>query len=194
MGYYPDLKDRPLVFIDVETTGLDPLKHEMLEVGAVVAHPDVDVVDVFSAKIKPMRIESAHPRALEVNGYTEEAWADAKPLFEVLPSFLAFVKGAVIGGHNVRFDAGFVNAAVAQLGLDLRIDYHLVDTCTLAYEHLVPHGLKSMSLANVCKFIGIPPEDATHRALAGAQKSMDVYRALTRATDEDRLGWGLKGG
>jgi len=191
MPKHPALKDRPLVFVDVETTGLDPHKHEILEVAAVLAYPDGDTPSFYEAKIKPERIEDAHPKALEVNGYTEEAWASARPLSMVLPELVAFMEGAVIGGQNTRFDVGFINASIKRLSMDLRIDYHLVDVATLAYEHLVPLGLGSLSLFNICKFIGIPPEPRVHQALNGAERARDVYYALHQATWVDRFRWKL---
>lgn len=67
-----------LVFVDVETTGLDPERHELLEVAAVRVHPHtLEPLDHASARVRPGRLADANPRALEVNGYTDEAWRDA---------------------------------------------------------------------------------------------------------------------
>ena len=193
MSKHPDLQHRRLVFLDCETTGLDPQVHEMIEVAAVVAHPNKNGVPptMFEAKIKPEHIERAHPKALEVNGYNEQEWENARPLQEVLPEFLSFLEGAVIGGQNTRFDVGFINAAIDRLGLAVRVDYHVLDVSTLAYEHLVPLGLKSLSLRKICDFLGIQPEPGIHRALNGAKRALDVYYALCRASWMDRLRWKL---
>ena len=192
MGKHAALKNRPLIFIDVETTGLDPTQHEMIEVAAVVAYPDKNVeTPVFEARIRPTHIETASPRALEVNGYSEKDWADARPMEEVLPELVAFLEGAVIGGQNTRFDVGFIHAALKHHGMDVRIDYHVIDVSTLAYEHLVPLGLKRLNLAAICEFIGVDPEPDVHRALNGAMKALEIYYALSKATWMDRLRWRL---
>jgi len=181
------LKDRPIAFVDGETTGLDPRVHELIELAAVKRN--LTGVHVFEAKIKPERLENASPEALAINGYNEKEWQDARPLSEVLPEFVAFVAGTVIAGQNIRFDMGFINAGIERLGLDARIDYHLIDVSTMAYEHLVPLGLNSLSLKNICKFIGIEPEPNMHRALNGAMSAKDVFSALERATWWDRMRW-----
>lgn len=181
------LKYKPLAFIDVETTGLDPAVHEMIEFAMFT---DLGSPIVF--KIKPRHIETAHPKALEVNGYNEAEWTDAIPFDIAARQIADRLKDCVIVGHNVRFDVGFITALLKSAGVDARIDYHLVDTVTLAYEHLVPKGLTSLSLKNVCAFIGLTPEPDVHRAEAGASQCRNVYFQLVRAGWWKRMMWGLR--
>lgn len=59
------MTDRPLAFTDVETTGLDPHIHEIIEIGLVlVEHKDLTVVEELNLKIKPEHIETATAEAL----------------------------------------------------------------------------------------------------------------------------------
>ena len=64
------------VFVDTETTGLDHTKHEMLEIAIVVIENGEKTT--IERKIKPTNLETAQPKALEVNGYNEEEWAEAQ--------------------------------------------------------------------------------------------------------------------
>lgn len=170
------LKDRTLAFIDCETTGLDPTVHEVIEYAVILEEPD-GTFQEFTAKVTPEYIERAHPRALEVNGYTPEKWVGSVPSVQAAQEIGRLLSGdVVLVGHNVRFDSGFFTEMLKRAGVNVRIDYHTVDTITLAWEHLVPKGLTSLSLANVCKFLSVTP--GGHEALADARACRTVYHML----------------
>ena len=103
------LSQRPLAFIDTETTGLDTSVHEVIEVAIVKEHPD-GRVEKWQSRIQPKNIEAAHPKALEVNGYTPEKWGEAPYLEHVAIDIATMLKGCVIVGHNVGFDLDFLQA------------------------------------------------------------------------------------
>lgn len=189
MAWTP-LPDRLFACIDVETSGLDPNTNEILEFAGKLVRPrDFVVIKDLYFKVKPLHIETAHPKALQVNGYTPEKWADAIDPAEAAERIASFCEGAVILGHNPRFDIGFINALLRRYQIEKHIDYHVVDTVTLAIEHLVPLGLDSVSLVNVCKFLGIPNDDA-HTAMGDVNRCLQVYQKLARATCWDRWRWG----
>jgi len=183
------LQEKPLIFVDAETTGLDPQVQEIIEFAAVRD----DTGEVFQTKIKPEHIDRASEYALKLNGYTEEDWEDAPAMADILPDIAAFLENAVIAGQNPRFDVSFINAAIKEHDMNLRVDYHIVDVATLTYEHLFPCGIDSLSLKNVCEFLGIPPEPSVHRALNGALMAQTIYHRLLRASWLDRLHWKMAG-
>lgn len=178
---------KPRAYVDVETTGLDPTCHEIIEFAALK-----DNGDRLTTKISPDRIDQASPQALKVNGYTPQMWEDAPSLEEVAPDISEFLTDCVIIGHNIRFDMAFIETSLRSIGIQERLDYHVVDTVTLAYEHLVPLGLESLSLRNVCKFLGIPPEPKPHCAYNGAYLAQQVYHKLVRAGGLRRFLWQLR--
>jgi len=174
---------KPRVFIDTETTGFDPEVHEVIEFAARKGD------ETLEFKVRPQHIETAQEEALEVNGYTEEAWVDAVEMSEALPQIVAFLKGTVVVGHNPGFDMGFINKAVKDSEMeDVRLPYHLIDTVALAYEHLEPCGLWSFRLHNVCKFLGITNE-GEHTAMVDVERCRQVYLKLNRAGWLKRLWW-----
>jgi DNA polymerase-3 subunit epsilon len=204
------LSERPLAFIDVETTGLDPNKHEVIDVAVVFddsvferigapwamhlrrEEPDIAI---WHTRIRPERIGDAEPKALEVNGYLEADWADAPTAVEVAHTIETLLTRAgadpVIVGHNVSFDRDFLNALLRRSGSKAQVSYHALDTVTLCYEHLVPCGLESLSLDNVRKFLNIPTF-GSHAALKDAVDARTVYRKLTRSTFIDRALWRMR--
>jgi DNA polymerase III epsilon subunit-like protein len=178
---------RPLVWLDLETTGLDERQHEIIEFAAVRE----DGAELCF-KIQPEHIETAHPRALEVNGYTPEAWAaeDALSLENALHRIVAFCKDLAPNpaGQNVAFDLRFLQAAFRDYKINWPFGYHSVDTMTLAQEHLKPLGQRSLSLHNLCETLRIS-NDGEHTAMADVHRTMAVWNKLCRANALQRLVW-----
>lgn len=182
--------EKPLCFIDTETTGLDENFNEMIEFAGVRRTRDGHE-DVLEMKLRMLHPDRAHPRALAVNNYSEEEWAGAEHPHSGVQTIAAFLRGTLLVGHNVPFDLRFVKATLArEHGQEATrgLPYHHVDTMTLAYEHLVPCGLGSISLQNICEFLGIDNE-GSHRALVDVRRTMAVFDTLIRATEEDRKRW-----
>lgn len=181
---------RPFTWIDTETTGLDPVENDIIEFAAIRVGADGTEEKVLYAKVHMERPDNAHPKALEVNGYTEESWAEARDPKEFWQEVAdsGILADTIVAGQNVRFDAAFLNETFKRHGIKVRMDYHLYDTCTLALEHLQPFMDNSISLVPVCVALGIPVKDA-HTALADARLAMEVGRVLKQANDDDRLYW-----
>lgn len=193
------LPERPLAFVDVETTGLDPSVHEIIEVAVVFDRSAIDPtaswaqyltpedpdMAVWRTRVRPARIQDAEPMALQINGYRPEDWEGAPTAADVAPVIEALLTRAgaypVIAGHNVPFDRAFLDALLQSVGSPHRVAYHLVDTATLCYAHLVPTGLTALSLDSVRKHMGIPTEGA-HAALKDAIDARTVYRRLVGPT------------
>lgn len=217
--------ERPLVFLDVETTGLDPEENEIIEI-ALIAELPGDFKDLpkevvptgdkslkyvaawrtihWSSKVKPQRLETAHPKALEVNGYADhpEEWDDAPTFEELIPLLVYFLHDCLVIGHNVGFDIRFLEEAFKRAGMPMTEDRkaespklnlgHRVCTMQLAFEHLVPVGLKSVSMDNVRRFMGWSSEGA-HTAMKDVYDAQKLYYTLMRASGLKRWWWGFRG-
>lgn len=210
------MQNQPVVWVDLETTGLNPLVDEIIEFAGIKL-VDGREVDRLELKIQPRYITEPPPNAqhvipafnrerwakgvadaLKINGYTPEAWANACTYEEGIDRIAAFVQGSVAwGGHNVSFDAAFIEAKIRDRGLrdskgmPVRLPYHKLDTVALAYEHLVPLGLNKLGLSKpggVCDFLGIPTEGA-HTAMADVEMALKVWTTLCRASWWQRWQW-----
>ena len=170
---------KDLVFVDVETTGLDPDHHELIEVAAVRVHPHtLEPLDHLSLRVVPDRLGDADPRALEVNGYNEADWRDAVSLGNALRRLAPLLEGAVVAGHNVAFDWAFLVRGFARAGVPLPpVDYHRVDTASLAWPLVSGAETTSLSLDAVCAALGLS-RPSPHRALADAMAALEVARCL----------------
>lgn len=170
----------PIAFLDLETTGLDASKHEILEVGLrkVDCHTLRPVAPCVSLLVRPERIEDADARALEVAGYDADAWKDAVEPRIALQAIAPLLEGAMLGGHNPAFDWGFLEAHYRKYGLRVpRMRYHRVDTVALAWPLLSAGKVRSLSLDALCEHFGLA-RPSPHRALADVDATIEVARRL----------------
>lgn len=167
-----------IAFIDIETTGLDPERHEIIEIAVVIADArTLALQHAVSYRAAPERIEDAEPEALAMNGYTPEAWADALPLRSALSLALPMLEGATIAGHNVPFDLAFIEKGCHRAFLPMPQSKYRLDTASLAWPLLHAGHIEKPSLDALARFFGLK-RPHPHRALADARCALDVAREL----------------
>lgn len=154
------------VAVDLETTGFDPERDAIIEIGAV-KFQDERVLDTFHSLINPGR--KIPFKIAELTGINQQE-ADAAPsLFSQLPCLDRFVGQAPVVGHNVSFDLSFLRRHnVLQTNAAL-------DTWRLS-QVLVPHA-ERYSLGTLAEELGIRLP-ATHRALDDARVTHALFVAL----------------
>jgi len=171
---------KKIAFTDFEMTGLSPMKHEIIEIGLIVADTEsLEEISRLDIKVKPQTIETADAYALKFTGYNEKDWEHAYTLKEALVKYSMEVEGALFAAWNTPYDWSFLVEAFAKAGLENPLDYHTLDVFTVAYEKIskqahmpVPH------LSKVCEYLGIPKEPIPHRAINGAEGAWQVYKKL----------------
>ncbi len=175
-----EIFERPIAFTDVETTGLDEIKHEILEIGLVLVDQQTgEVIDTLNLKVKPEHIETADETALKVNGYDAGDWRDAIPIIEAMALYGEKAKDAIFCSHNVTFDWSFIAAAFKKAGLKSTLDYHRLDLFTLIWAKTKGSNIESFSLSKVARFLGLPEEPLPHRAINGARTAHEIYKKIT---------------
>jgi DNA polymerase-3 subunit epsilon len=123
-----NFRKRDLLFVDLETTGLDFDRHEIIEVGCLVVDGQtLEIIKEYHAKVKPEHIETASKEALKVASYTKKGWVGERPLKKVLKEFVALAPGAMIAGWKVDFDWHFIEKNLKKFGIKHNFDYHLLD-------------------------------------------------------------------
>lgn len=168
-----------IAIVDVETTGLDPRFHEIIEIGMVVFNARTfEIIDTFEMKVKPERPEDAEPKALQVNGYNDEEWEEAGTLHDAMLMMAEKAEGAMFCAHNMVFDWGFLDEAQRKTGIELPFGRHKLDLLTLAWGRIPHHKVFSWSLKTICTYFGLPPEPKMHRALQGVLAEYMVYTKL----------------
>ena len=173
-----DFRERPLAIVDIETSGDDELKHEILEIGfLIVRKKNFEVIDSGNWLIKPHHIENAIHAALSRNGYNDYDWRDAEELSKVMPIFSEKTQNAIFTAFNVTFDWAFIKNAFRVTGAPNLMDYHRLDILTLAWT-MGGDSLEHFNLKAVSEFFGTPPEPDPHRAINGAEAALNILRKL----------------
>ena len=172
------MKKHNFAFIDIETTGLSLIKHEIIEIGCVVTNSKLEVMEEFELKIKPENIQNADPVALKVNHYDPLNWRDAQSLKDGMKIFSEKVKDCIMVGQNVAFDSGFLEYAYTQTGIINTMHYHKLDTVSIAFAKLHKEpDVKHFSLRELCLRFDIKNEGA-HTGLGDARATFLLYKKL----------------
>ncbi len=166
------LIDVSFVVVDFETTGVDPARDRITEVGAVRSRAG-EVVGELSTMVDPGR---SIPTAITAITGINDAMLRGCPTIEaILPSLLELLRGGVFVAHNASFDQRFLDAALERSGRE-RMDVPILDTARLA-RRLLGEELRSMRLSVLARHLGARTTP-NHRALPDARATLDVLHAL----------------
>lgn len=171
------------VVIDIETTGGSPSDAGITEIGAVKLLGGA-CLGTFQTFVNPG--QAIPPHITVLTGITQSMVLRAPRIDDVLPTLLEFVRDAVIVGHNVRYDLGFLGAALERTGRP-RFTNRSVDTCALA-RRLVRDEVPNCRLSTLAERLRLPNRP-THRALADALATGDLLHVLL----ERAAGFGVLG-
>jgi len=156
-----DLWDVPFSVLDIETTGSIAGRDGITEVGIVRVDAG-RVTRSWSTFINP--VQPIPPFITQLTGITDAMVARAPRIGEMLPAILEFVGDSVMVGHNVRFDAHFIDAELCRHGhaplSNIRLD-------TLALARRTIAEVPNYKLGTLTRELGIDVE-RHHRALADA--------------------------
>jgi len=107
-------KDKRLIILDTETTGINPREgHRIVEIGCVEMINRQLTGRSYHAYIKPLdhrgQVFEMEQEVINVHGLTNE-FLDDKPIFsQVVHEFIDFIRGAELVIHNAKFDVGFMD-------------------------------------------------------------------------------------
>ena len=158
------------VTVDVETTGLDPYKSAMIEVGVVVFRADGEILDEWGSLLNPN--EEVPEMITRLTGITQQMVDGAPSIYSQRSRLKRLISDHVVVGHNVGFDLGFLNAESIAMGA------HRVDTIALA-SILLPEAGR-YGLGALAQFLDLPRDSAvqSHRALDDAHLTTTLFLDL----------------
>lgn len=168
--------------VDVETSGLSPQRHRILQVAVVEVRGDGTLLDEWSTLVRPSwwRVGPRH-----VHGLTVRRTWRAPKMRRVGPELAARLDGRVVVAHNLAFDWAFIERGLTRAGVPAPAQP--LRLCTLELSRsLDPERAESHRLADVCARHGVVLERA-HDALADARATASLLPHLLAASGAARI-------
>lgn len=178
-----------VIFIDCESTGLEPGRHEPWEV-AIVEEDGTE--HVWCWRPRSSVVEAADDLALEIGGFHNRAPADRSVDDEMsaVDAVAALTEDSILVGSNPSFDAGMLAPWLRGWGYEPAWHYRTGCVATMAYgwlhgrhdaldvDYNLPLPWRSDDLSRAC---GVEPPigDERHTALGDALWVARLYRHLT---------------
>lgn len=154
------------IFIDIETTGIDPNIDHIIEI-ACAKWENGKITEKFESLVKP-----AVPVPQEVTfitGITTEMVDSAPRFSEIKQKVFDFIGDLIVIGHNIKFDTSFLKSH----HMDLKNSE--IDTLELARILLLKEP--SYALEVLMKKYGLPLRDS-HRAMADVETTIAFFEFL----------------
>jgi len=186
------------IFLDTETTGLDPRQHAVLEIAFKVINLSSDeLVASYSSIIKLSEAAwgQKDSHSIEVNGFTWDELAAGQPASDVAKEIIDILchlninrGNAVFICQNPSFDRSFFSQLIDVYAQEkLNWPYHWLDLASMFWATTVDKALKngnrppevlSFSKNNIAKAYDLPPEKDPHKAMNGVDHLILCYRAV----------------
>lgn len=171
--------DQPVVFLDVETTGTNPVYDRVTEVGLIEVGTGGRAVE-WSTLVNPgIRVP---PTIQTITGITDDMVALAPAFPEIARSLLERLEGKLLVAHNARFDYGFLRNEFRRAGH--RYTSRVLCTVKLSrklYPREARHNLDALMARH-----GIAC-DARHRALGDARAIWLLMKQWQREIEPARI-------
>jgi DNA polymerase III epsilon subunit family exonuclease len=157
------------IVIDVETKGLDPDTHKIIEIGAIKVNRDSIHHEAFQALVK---IDGKLPKRIsEITGITADMLdKDGQLLESTIKEFLQFIGEHRLVAYNAPFDLAFLSAAACQFNMKIENPV----SCALDMSRRAWPRLKSYKLETLSKTGGLTTQ-GNHRTLKDCELTTTVY-------------------
>jgi DNA polymerase-3 subunit epsilon len=187
---------KKILWIDTETTGLDPTLHSIIQIGGVI-DIDGEEKEIFEMKCKPHPDFAIDNSAIAVNKlYDYREFPEMRNMHKTLcDTFSRYVDKFdrddkfIIAGQNIKFDLDMLAHFFMRLGdnylgsyVDFRKRIELYDI-TNALQQLGIIKSESLSLPKLCEEFEI--EYTAHDALSDIVATRDIYYNII-----ENLSWG----
>ena len=174
-------KDNRIVWVDLEMTGLDPSRHVIVEVAALVTDAELNIIDegvdlvVHATDAELAEMDDFVTQMHSDNGLLDDIKASTVSIDEAEDAVLELVKKhcdpahpAPLAGNSIATDRTFIKAQMPRL--DAALHYRMIDVSTV----------KELSRRWFPKaYFNQPQKGMAHRALADIVESireLDYYR------------------
>lgn len=160
----------PIIFLDLETTGVDPATDRIVEMSLVKVMPDGE------REVKTRRINPEMPipaEAAAIHGITDEDVKDCPAFREIAKSLAAYIEGCDFAGYNSnKFDIPVLAEEFLRAGLDIDLKKRkFVDVQNIF------HKMEQRTLVAAYKFYCGKELEGAHSAEADTLATLEVLEA-----------------
>lgn len=169
---------RPIIFFDIESTGVEPAKDHIVEISLIKVHPNGD------EEVKTRRINPGVPipaAATAIHGITDDDVKDCPTFPQIAKSLAAFIAGADLAGYNSnKFDIPILVEEFMRAGVEIDLNgKRFVDVQNIF------HKMEQRTLAAAYKFYCGAEIEHAHSAEADIRATYEVLKAqLDRYPEE----------
>lgn len=135
------ISETRFIILDVESTGLDPLKDKILSIGAVeVLNNQIYLSHTFELYLEQ---EEFNPKSAVIHGILKNGNVEKLNEEKAIEKLIDYIKGSIIVGHSIQFDISILNTTIKKY-IDAKILNKSIDTIDL-YKRLKGADFKSGS-------------------------------------------------
>ncbi len=183
-----------LAFVDVETTGLIPGHHEMIDIGIVMTDLSGNELGELFIRIQPEYPERTDDGARAVNAFDADRWRELQALskHQAIEKILTFRneiaddKNVLMVAFNSHFDTAFLDHLFRSQDRSWRELYHyfVLDLPSMAWS-LGIHGLTGSNISGKLGIEDEPHVAELHTGITGARLNARIYRALLVRAEQE---------
>ena len=165
---------RTYIALDLEATGMQPDRDEVIEIGAVKFR-DGEIIGRWESLVRPS--QPVPYKVTQLTGIKSSDVAQAPPIGKVAPDFIRFMGDLPVIGQSVELDL----AMLARGGIKLRnVAWDTFELATLLVPEAAVYNLRAVAAK-----LGVnPEEERAHRATADAELTMRVFLALRERIED----------
>lgn len=169
---------RPIIFFDIESTGLNPIKDRIVEISILKVHPN----GKEECKTRRLNPECPiPPETTEIHGISDEDVKDCPTFKQIAKSLAKEFEGCDVAGYNsTRFDIPLLGEEFIRAGVDFDLgNYRFIDVQTIF------HKMEKRTLEAAYRFYCNQELLHAHSAEADTRATYEVLMAQLDRYPED---------
>ncbi|HHG75428.1 MAG TPA: 3'-5' exonuclease [Persephonella sp.] len=185
--FYTEIQKKPLEHLtfcsfDLETTGLDIKKDEIISIGGIkIKNLKIELSSKFYKVVKPKK--EIKKESILIHGITTADIEKALPPEEVIPEFLEYIKGTVLVGYFISFDISILSRYTQEMFgipvLNPYIDIRDIYFSKLKSRYTPAEKQEEKNLEQLAEEYGIPVEKR-HDAFYDSLISALIFTAMAK--------------
>ena len=176
--------EKPLIFVDVETTGVNFSTDRIIEIG-IVKSQNGEILETYESLVNPDRQIS--PFIAKLTGISQHDLSNAPKFAQIQEEVGELISDNVIVAHNASFDYGFLSSEFSGTGVDFTNPY----LCSVSLSRMLFPSERRHGLDKIIERFELEVE-ARHRALADAKAIHLFFTELSKKFTKKELEAAIK--